>query len=252
MSDYWIWWIVAAVLVGAELLTGTFYLLAIGVGVALGGVAAWLGARPPVQFAVAGVLGVVGTIVAHRWRMAARQHAAAAARTRHRPGGAGAELERRRHGARRLSRHAMGRRARDARRRRAPRRMYIVATRAARVLASLSDTRGAARQPDTMPRTGALAMWIGSSIFTLALFVVALIVIIKAIRVVPQQHALVVERLGRFYAVLAARAQLRHPVRRPRRLPARPARNPARRARARSASPRTTRSCRSTASCTSR
>src|SRR6187402_1635959 len=45
-------------------------------------------------------------------------------------------------------------------------------------------------------------MWLGSSIFTILLFVVALIVIIRAIRVVPQQHAWVVERLGRFYAVL--------------------------------------------------
>jgi regulator of protease activity HflC (stomatin/prohibitin superfamily) len=43
---------------------------------------------------------------------------------------------------------------------------------------------------------------IGSSLFTLALFVVALIVVIRAIRVVPQQHAWIVERLGRFYAVL--------------------------------------------------
>jgi regulator of protease activity HflC (stomatin/prohibitin superfamily) len=36
----------------------------------------------------------------------------------------------------------------------------------------------------------------------LAIFAVAVIVVIKAIRVVPQQHAWVVERLGRFYAVL--------------------------------------------------
>ena len=43
---------------------------------------------------------------------------------------------------------------------------------------------------------------LGSSLFTLALFVVALIVVVRAIRVVPQQHAWVVERLGRFYAVL--------------------------------------------------
>lgn len=43
---------------------------------------------------------------------------------------------------------------------------------------------------------------IGSSLFTAALFVVALIVIVRAIRVVPQQHAWVVERVGRFYAVL--------------------------------------------------
>src|SRR5512141_3358379 len=48
----------------------------------------------------------------------------------------------------------------------------------------------------------ALVMWVGSSLFTIALFVVALIVITRAIRVVPQQHALVIERLGRFYAVL--------------------------------------------------
>ena len=45
-------------------------------------------------------------------------------------------------------------------------------------------------------------MWIGSSLFTIALFVVAIIIITRAIRVVPQQHALVIERLGRFYAVL--------------------------------------------------
>ncbi len=45
-------------------------------------------------------------------------------------------------------------------------------------------------------------MLIGSSLFTIALFVVAVVVIVKAIRVVPQQHAMVVERLGRFYAVL--------------------------------------------------
>ena len=45
-------------------------------------------------------------------------------------------------------------------------------------------------------------MWVGSSLFTIALFVVAIIVISRAIRVVPQQHALVIERLGRFYAVL--------------------------------------------------
>ena len=45
-------------------------------------------------------------------------------------------------------------------------------------------------------------MWLGSSVVTLALFIVAVIVVVKAIRVVPQQHAWVVERLGRFFAVL--------------------------------------------------
>jgi membrane protein implicated in regulation of membrane protease activity len=70
MSVEWIWWIAAAVLIGAELVTGTFYLLAVGIAVALGGVVAWLGAGLQLQFAVAGVLGVGLTIVAHRWRLA--------------------------------------------------------------------------------------------------------------------------------------------------------------------------------------
>jgi regulator of protease activity HflC (stomatin/prohibitin superfamily) len=54
----------------------------------------------------------------------------------------------------------------------------------------------------TSDRLESLSMLMGSSLVTLALFVVALIVVIQAIRVVPQQHAFVVERLGRFYAVL--------------------------------------------------
>ncbi len=45
-------------------------------------------------------------------------------------------------------------------------------------------------------------MWTGSAIVTAALFIVALIVVVKAIRVVPQQHAWVVERVGRFHGVL--------------------------------------------------
>jgi membrane protein implicated in regulation of membrane protease activity len=68
MSDFWIWWVLAAVLVGAELLSGTFYLLAVGIAFAMGGVAAWLGADLPLQLLTAGVLAVVGTVLAHRWR----------------------------------------------------------------------------------------------------------------------------------------------------------------------------------------
>lgn len=69
MTDYWTWWLFAALLVGAELLTGTFYLLAVGVAVAAGGVAAWLGFPLEVQLVTAGVLSLVGTFVAHRWRL---------------------------------------------------------------------------------------------------------------------------------------------------------------------------------------
>ncbi len=69
MSAMWIWWIGAAVLIGAEMLTLTFYLLAVGIAFALGGIAAAFGASVPMQFAVAGVLGILLTGAAHQWRL---------------------------------------------------------------------------------------------------------------------------------------------------------------------------------------
>ena len=70
MNVEWMWWISGALLIGAELVTGTFYLLAVGIAMALGGAAAWLGASLAVQFGVAGVLGVALTMLAHHWRLA--------------------------------------------------------------------------------------------------------------------------------------------------------------------------------------
>lgn len=69
MDGHWWWWILAAVLVGAELLTGTFYLLAVGIAFAIGGVIALSGSSLTVQLAVTGVLAVLLTMVAHRWRL---------------------------------------------------------------------------------------------------------------------------------------------------------------------------------------
>lgn len=69
MALYWVWWIAAAIAVGAELLTGTFYLLAVGVALVAGGAAAFAGLDLEMQFLIAGALGVVLTIVAHRLRV---------------------------------------------------------------------------------------------------------------------------------------------------------------------------------------
>lgn len=80
MTGYWMWWIAAAALVAAELLTGTFYLLVIGLAVACGGVAAWLGAGAALQWLIAGALGVIGTVLLQRWKRSA------AARTPQAPG----------------------------------------------------------------------------------------------------------------------------------------------------------------------
>nr|AKQ70974.1 hypothetical protein [bacterium enrichment culture] len=69
MAACWVWWIAAAVLIGAELVTGTFYLLAIGIAAAIGGLAAWMGTSVAMQFLIAGVLGVALTMAAHQWRI---------------------------------------------------------------------------------------------------------------------------------------------------------------------------------------
>jgi membrane protein implicated in regulation of membrane protease activity len=68
MMAYALWWIAAAVLIAVELVTGTFYLLVIGVAVACGGIAAWLGAAAPLQWLIAGGLAVAGTFWIKRWK----------------------------------------------------------------------------------------------------------------------------------------------------------------------------------------
>ena len=68
MQAHMWWWIVAAVLVGVELTSGTFYLLVYGVAAAVAGVAAWLGAGMVVQLLTAGAIGALGTLVLRHWK----------------------------------------------------------------------------------------------------------------------------------------------------------------------------------------
>lgn len=69
MFEYWVWWVLAAVLIGVELTIGTFYLLAVGFAFIVGGVVAWFGASASLQLAVGGALSVVGVVIAHQWRL---------------------------------------------------------------------------------------------------------------------------------------------------------------------------------------
>jgi membrane protein implicated in regulation of membrane protease activity len=68
MSAHWVWWIAAAALLAAEVATGTFYLLVLGLAVACAGVAAWIGWHPSLQWLTAGVLALIGTMALHRWK----------------------------------------------------------------------------------------------------------------------------------------------------------------------------------------
>jgi membrane protein implicated in regulation of membrane protease activity len=72
--ELWLMWVIAGfVLVIAELVTGTFYLLVIGAGAFAGALVAWLGGNPLVQSAVGGIVAVAGAVAVHHWHGAHRK-----------------------------------------------------------------------------------------------------------------------------------------------------------------------------------
>ena len=81
MADWTTWLAAAGVLVILELFTGTFYLLMIAIGIAVGGIVALAGASLPLQAICAGIVGVLATGLLHRSRFG---HAARSEATRDR------------------------------------------------------------------------------------------------------------------------------------------------------------------------
>lgn len=69
MSHSTLWWIAAGVIVGLELISGTFYLLMLSVGAVAGGAAAYLGASIDAQMVVAAVVGMLAVGSWHAWRL---------------------------------------------------------------------------------------------------------------------------------------------------------------------------------------
>ena len=57
MSEPTVWWVLCGIAVAAELVTGTFYLLMLGVGLAAGALASHSGLGTPAQLLVASVVG---------------------------------------------------------------------------------------------------------------------------------------------------------------------------------------------------
>jgi membrane protein implicated in regulation of membrane protease activity len=68
MADYLIWLIAGLVLVIAELITGTFFLLVLGIGAFAGAAVAWGGLGIWPQTLVAAAVAVAGVIWVHFWR----------------------------------------------------------------------------------------------------------------------------------------------------------------------------------------
>ncbi|MCZ2438664.1 MAG: NfeD family protein [Burkholderiales bacterium] len=69
------WWLAAGVLVAAELLSGTFYLLMLALGCAAGAVLAHAGAGPEAQWTVAALCGAGATAIWHYRRASAPRSA---------------------------------------------------------------------------------------------------------------------------------------------------------------------------------
>lgn len=62
MSPYLVWFALAVLLAGLEMLSGTFYLLLYGLACAIGGVIALLGLGDELQYAIAGLVAIAGTL----------------------------------------------------------------------------------------------------------------------------------------------------------------------------------------------
>jgi membrane protein implicated in regulation of membrane protease activity len=179
---------------------------------AIGGVAAWLGGSTPIQLLIGGVLAVLGTVAAHQWR---KRHATPAPQTGLDVGQEVQVLAWNDNGTARVNYRGTQWDAAVASSHRQARADHVH-RRHARLDAGHSRPAG----PDhrrhgkvkLMKELGDITMLSGSYLVGLAFFVVAVIVVVQAFRVVPQQHAWVVERLGRFYAVLQPGLNLIIPI----------------------------------------
>jgi len=68
MEAYWIWWLTAVVLVIAEMISSTFYLIAVAFGLATAGLAAYLGVAWFGQAIIAAVLCTVSVGWIYFWK----------------------------------------------------------------------------------------------------------------------------------------------------------------------------------------
>ena len=68
MNDVMVWCVLAFGLLIAELMTGTFYLLMVAIGCAVGAVAALLGAELALQLVSGAAIGIAATMVLRRTR----------------------------------------------------------------------------------------------------------------------------------------------------------------------------------------
>ena len=76
MADTTLWWLAAGILVAAELVTGTFYLLMLALGLAAGALAAHGGLASTGQVVAAAFIGGGAVLAWHVWRRRSASSAA--------------------------------------------------------------------------------------------------------------------------------------------------------------------------------
>lgn len=63
MPQYVYWFLLALVLLGLEMASGTFYLFVLSIALSVGGFSALSGFAPPIQYAMAAIAAVAGIII---------------------------------------------------------------------------------------------------------------------------------------------------------------------------------------------
>lgn len=77
MAESTLWWLITGGIVAVELLTGTFYLLMLGIGFAAGAIAAHLGWSQTAQIVIAALVGGGAVVVWHLRQMQGQKEAPA-------------------------------------------------------------------------------------------------------------------------------------------------------------------------------
>jgi membrane protein implicated in regulation of membrane protease activity len=68
MEAYWAWWLAAVLLIIAEMISGTFYLIAIAFGLSCAGLAAYLGSTWVLQAVIAALLCAASVAAIYYWK----------------------------------------------------------------------------------------------------------------------------------------------------------------------------------------
>ncbi len=68
MENYIYWFLLALVLLGVEMVTGTFYLLVLAIAAGIGGLVAWLGLGSIWQLSLSAISAIAGIIILRNWR----------------------------------------------------------------------------------------------------------------------------------------------------------------------------------------